>query len=244
MTPEELAAAVARPLGDVGGAPYFNPDTLKRCKELGIDGFRFYILGRGGVLGNVEAPVVQSAFGYFSPGLITKMWNSGREIMAPRDAAREYFTCCANLGRKLFGETDGLDEFNSAARALIEAADPAGLALYAGWAAEPLVDDTAGRAMQLAAVIRELRGSAHLAAVLASGLRPREAHALKRPGDVAMFGWPDELPPLDETHQAAMDEAEALTNRLIAHAFEALNETQGADLIAGAKAMHAVVASG
>ena len=46
-----------------------------------------------------------------------------------------------------------------------------------------------GRAMQKAAVLRELRGSVHLVAVFASGLSDAQAHAIKRPGDVAVFGW-------------------------------------------------------
>ena len=75
-------------IGSIGAAFYFHPDTVAKGKEVGLDGFRFYVLGRGGVLGDVEPDVVHAAFGYFHTGLIDKIWISAKEIVAPRDAAR------------------------------------------------------------------------------------------------------------------------------------------------------------
>ncbi len=241
MNSEELAAEAGPLLMTVGQAFYFHPDTLDRGKELGLDGFRFYGLGRGGVLGDAEAPVIQSAFAYFAGPLIEKIWNSAREVMAPRDAAREYFECCRNFGRKHFAEVEGLDAFNDAARAVNDAADPSSYALYAGYSAEPLADDTPGQAMQLAATLRELRGGAHIVAVLASGLTPLEAHAMKRPNELVTFGWPGEGPTITDRHRETFEEAEALTNRLMAPAFGVLDEAQAAALVAGAAAMKAAL---
>jgi hypothetical protein len=51
MTPEELTAAASPRIGAMGSVFYFVPETAARGKELGLDGFRFYVLGRGGVLG-------------------------------------------------------------------------------------------------------------------------------------------------------------------------------------------------
>ena len=42
--------------GDIGSAFYFHPDTLAMAKGHGLDGFRMYFLGRGGVLGDVVTP--------------------------------------------------------------------------------------------------------------------------------------------------------------------------------------------
>ncbi len=240
MNSEELAAEAGPVLMRVGQGFYFHPDTLARGKELGLDGFRFYVLGRGGVLGDSEAPVIQSAFAYFSGPLIEKMWNSARKTMAPRDAAREYLDCCRNFGRKYFAEIEGLDAFNDAARAVNDAADPFAFALYAGYSAEPLPDDAAAQAMLLAATLRELRGGAHLVAVLASGLTPLEAHAMKRPDDLATFGWP-EAPVITDEHRKAFEKAEALTNRLVAPAFGVLDDSQADALLAGAAAMEAAL---
>ena len=83
MDSMELVQTACPKIGSLGSAFYFHPDTVAKGKELGLDGFRFYFLGRGGVLGDVEPQVIQSAFGYFEPGLIAKIWNSAKETMAP-----------------------------------------------------------------------------------------------------------------------------------------------------------------
>lgn len=230
MDATRFAAAAGAPLNTVGAAFYFHPDTLAKGKEAGLDGFRFYALGRSGVLGDVEPAVVQAAFGYFHLDLITKIHGSAKEVLAPREAATIYHRCCADFGRAHFADIDGLDGFCSGAEAIIAAQPPAGLSLYAGWAAEPRVEDTPGRVAQLAAVLRELRGSAHLAAVIASGLTDQQAHFLKRPDDYRTFGW-SEPPDVDESHRAAMDAAEELTNRMLAPSFSAVPDERRAQFL-------------
>ena len=112
------------------------------------------------------------------------------------------------------------------------------MSLYAAWAAEPRVDDLPGRAAQLAAVLRELRGSAHLLAVLASGLTDQQAHFLERPDDYATFGWADP-PEVDDADRAAMVAAEELTNRMLAPAFAAVPEPERAGFVATCEALQA-----
>ena len=83
-----MVAAVTTTVSSCGPRPdrsalsaavfYFAPSTVAVGKEHGLDGFRFYFLGRGGVLGDVESQVVASAFGYFEPGLGDKMWDVGQ----------------------------------------------------------------------------------------------------------------------------------------------------------------------
>jgi hypothetical protein len=81
---------------------------------------QWYFVGRGGVLGDVEAPVVQSAFGYFAPAVVAKMWNGAREKIAPRDAAptdevplhaveAERLADPERLGREVEGGADRTD---------------------------------------------------------------------------------------------------------------------------------------
>ena len=90
MQPVDTIHAIAKKTGDIGASFYFTPETLARGKELGLDGFRFYGLGRGGVLGDVEADVVRSAFGYFHPAIIDRIWNSATVGARPASRAREY----------------------------------------------------------------------------------------------------------------------------------------------------------
>jgi hypothetical protein len=242
MTPLELVRAVSPQVGALGSAFYFDPATLARGKELGLDGFRFYFLGRGGVLGDVEARVVQSAFGYFAPSLVDKIWNSARQRMPPREAGRAYLECARELGRRRLAAIPGLDEFCAAARTVNEAAEVAGLSLYAGLSAEPLCDDLPGQAMQLSAVLREHRGSAHLLAVRASGLDPAVAHAIKRPGDVESFGW-SETPEITADDRDRHAAAEQLTDRMVLGAYASLDEPGGKALVAGLESIEAALAA-
>ncbi|MEO7397004.1 MAG: hypothetical protein ABIW84_00415, partial [Ilumatobacteraceae bacterium] len=181
MTNDELIEAACPIIRDTGWAFYFAPATLARGTELGLDFVQFYVMGRGGVLGDVEANAVWSAFGYFNPTLIAGAWKAGREIVAPRAAGREYMECCANHGREMLSSVENLDAFVAAAEAVNDAADSTGLALYAAISAEPLAADAPARAMQLLTVLREFRGSAHLLALRATGVDSKTAHFISRP---------------------------------------------------------------
>ncbi len=238
----QLAASVAEPLGSAGAAFYFHQDTLAKGKEYGLGGMKFYFLGRGGVLGDVDSSVVASAFGYFHRDSAAKLWNDASEVLAPREAGRIYHECCADIGRKLLAQAEGLAGFIDAAETIVADTNPAGLTLYAGIAAEPLVDDEPGRALQLAAVLRELRGSAHLLALVATGIEPEVAHASKRPDMVGAFGW-DPAPDISGLDPVARQEAEDLTDRIVAAGMVGLTPEQASALKAGADVIAAATAT-
>lgn len=233
-------SAAAGPIGELGAAFYFAPSTVATGKEQGLDGFRFYFLGRGGVLGDVESQVVASAFGYFNPGLVDKMWTSAKEKMAPRDAGRLYLQCAHDFARERLAGVDGLDEFCAAAATVNDAIDPGGLALYSAIDAEPVPDDAPARALHLIAVLREARGSAHLVAVRAAGLSPRAAHQIKRPDDVKTFGW-DELD-LAGDERERHGRAEALTDDVMEPAFATLDDRGREALLSGLQRIGAAFA--
>jgi hypothetical protein len=242
MTVDELMSIACPKIRDLGWAFYFVPETAAVGQELGLDGFRFYFLGRGGVLGDVEPTVVASAFGYFNPAVVESMWRSGSEIVSPRVAGRAYMDCCADFGRRALADVAGLEAFVAAAGAVNDAADPTGLALYAGIKAEALADDLPARAMQLVTVLRELRGSAHLVAVRAVGLDAKTAHAVTRPNDMAMFGWsPDDATLGTDEARAAMAEAEALTDRIVRPAYAVLDEAGQQALLDGLAGIQAAL---
>lgn len=242
MTPEALVEATAAPVNALGAKFYFDPETVAYGKENhSLDGFRFYIVGRGGVLGKTSAAAVSSAFGYFNPGLIQKMWDSGCERADPVEVAASYLELNANLGRAALGAVDGLDAFCDAAEASCASVDGAGLSLYAGTWAQPLPDDVPGRAMQLVVAQRELRGSLHLAALIADGFAAPAAHAMRRPDDVESFGWP-EAPAAPSDGVARLAAIDEQTDRLTADAYRNLTERQRSDFAAGIAAMTAAFA--
>jgi hypothetical protein len=242
MTNDELVKEVCPIINNTGWAYYFAPETQAKGAELGLDGLEFYVIGRGGPLGDCDGLAVAAAFGYFNPATIVKAWNSAKAKVAPRAAGKIHLECCANFGRAKLAEIPGLAEFVIAADAVNEAANPDGLALYAAIRSEPLATDTAGRAMQLVSVLREFRGSAHLLAVRAVGLDSKTAHFVKRPNDIKMFGWSDaDAPHIDEAEHRMMLEAENLTDRLVAPAYGVLDESGRVALLAGAEAIKTAV---
>ncbi len=242
MDLDELLSTTAPSIYSLGSAFYFHPETLRVGREHGMDGLTFYVIGRGGVLGDVEPAVVGSAFGYFEPKLIAKFWERGRKKMAPRAAARLHLSCGHTFGRSVFGDLD-LAGFCAAAEAVVTAVDPAAMPLFAGFSAEPLPDDAPARAVQLSVVLRELRGSAHLVAVVATGLSPLAAHALRRPDAIELFGWStDDVPDLTGAEEEALARADALTNRLLATPYSVLDEAGRVALGRGVEAMVAAMA--
>lgn len=239
MQPVEIMRATDA-IGPIGASFYFHPDTVARGKEAGLDGFRFYILGRGGVLGDVEPAVVHAAFGYFHTGLIDKMYSTAAERMAPRDAARLYHQCAHDLGRAKLADVAGLDGFIEAVSQIIGAVEGASLPLFAAMRAEPVPSDAPAAAMHQAMVLRELRGSVHLLALTATGLDSPIAHAIKRPEDVKMFGY-EEAPEVSDDDRAKWDRAEALTDELLTPAYASLSDAQADALIAGTSAIAAAL---
>jgi len=239
-----LSEDVAPAIWQLGSAFYFAPETLATGKELGLDGFRFYFLGRGGVLGDVEAPVVGSAFGYFAPSLVARTWSSARARAAagPRAVAKAHLACAHRLGRERFGDLD-LDGWCRAASAVVAAAEPAALALFSGFLAEPEPEDLEARAAHLCVQLRELRGSVHLVAIRASGLDPRTAHYIHRPEHYSLFGWPEGSEPVvTDDDRRSYEAAAELTERLLAPAFGVLDPSGAEELAGLLPAMVATVA--
>ena len=70
------------------------------------------------------------------------------------------------------------------------------------------------------------------------------AHAIKRPTDVATFGWAEgEVGEPTADDIAKRDRAEAMTNEILEPAFAVLTDDEAAALIAGTDAMHAALNS-
>jgi hypothetical protein len=214
-----------------GSSFYFTPATLAKGEAFGLDRGQLYFLGRGGVLGDVEPAVVTAAFGYFNPSIVATVWEAARAKLAPRAAGALYMECCADHGRAKLAAVAGLEGFVAMAEKVVAAAEVDGLSLFAGIAAEPLADDVPGRAMQLVAVLREFRGSAHLIAVRAVGLSAKVAHFVSRPNDGRMFGHSDTVAPTD-AERAAMAQAEAITNIIVAPAYAVLDDVERAAFVA------------
>jgi hypothetical protein len=228
---EDSIKALTGPVGDVGGRWLLDAEVLGPGRQAGYpNGYAYYVTGRGGVLGDVDADVVTSAFGFFAPGVVRTMWEKGTPVEGPRAAAARYGAACAEFGRSRLAGFEGSVRLAELAGRVASEVDPAGLALFAGWRAEPRPDDAEGRAFLLMHVLRELRGSVHVVACVASGLSP--LHAVLATGGAAnakTFGWAEPYPEVDP---AAKAPAEALTDSILAGLYGAvLSAAEAAELV-------------
>lgn len=238
-----FAAEVSPAINQLGNAFYFAPATLARGKELTLGGLRFYFVGRGGMLGDVEWPLVASAFGYFNPAVVEQIWTTSQERVQPKEIGRAYVECSREFGRTHFANVSGLEEFCAAAESIVAGIDPAGLPLFAALLAMPLPADDPARAYQLVTLLREHRGSVHLLTVVSVGLEPRVAHAIRRPDDLELFGWtPEDFPAISDEDRRLWDDVEAITDRLVGRAFSVLDDTGRAALRLGLAGMQAALA--
>lgn len=231
----DTARALAAPVNVLGGKWMLDPDVLGAGTSNGYpNGFAYYVAGRGGVLGDVDADVVTAAFGYFAPSAIRALWTSGVAVEGARAAAARYGAGCAAWGRQRLDAFDGAERLADLAGRLVDSVDPAGLSLFAGWRAEARPDDAPGRAYLLLHVMRELRGSVHIVATTASGLSPLESILTNEAGGAAMagmFGWAEPFPDVTALLDRRRD-AEALTDTLMSrHLDVGLNCTERAELV-------------
>jgi len=246
LTPLEAVRVTSGPFHDLGGRFMASRSTFGRGAEWGWPpGLSFYVAGRGGVLGDVDGAVVAAAFGWFNPAVVRSNWEAGIAVAGARGAARRYNEAAALWGRDRLTTMDGIDRLAELAERLVAAADATARPLFAGWRAEPRVEDGPGHAGQIIHVLREWRGANHLIATTAVGLSPLEA-ILARDGEgqARTCGWEEPFPDCSAL-RGARGEAEAMTDRLCAPAFEqGLTGLERAELAALASAAHAAVTGG
>lgn len=216
MTPEDFVTQSAGPIQRIAAVHYFDPRAKVAAESVGLDGFRFYFLGRAGVLGDAPAEVARAAFGYFEPRVMSKMWTTAKERSNLTEAVAAQLDVAYQIASETFGDIDGLADAAAAMRRMADSIDPAGLPLFAGFRALPDPTDPVHAFMHQAIIHRELRGSVHLACCAALGLPSRVAHQLRRPDLQQMFGYTDEVDITDEQHEL-FEQLEPMTNASMAH---------------------------
>ena len=218
---QDAALAVVRstsvPIHDIGTAIYLSPDVFGWAAEWGwTNAFAFYFAGRGGMLGEVKADVVTSAFGWFEPNVVKAMFQEGAAKDGAPTAAARMAEAHSMWGQKYFGEVKGLDEIVAVTEELVDGLEGSGIPLFVGWRDAERSESNAGRAAQLMQILREWRGGLHLVSTTAVGLGPLEAILTNEgPGQAKFFGWPEPFPDC-EAIKSKHDEAEAMTDRLCA----------------------------
>lgn len=155
----------------------WNRATNERLAQLGLDFLTSYVGGRGASLGNPAGAVVAAAFAWFEPGLVTALWETARNTVAPDrlGQARDEATV-ASLREILAGEDPG--QVASLLAGAAEAADGMGRPLFSGRRADGRPSDAVHCLWWACGLVREHRGDSHVAAAAAAGLNPVEMNIL------------------------------------------------------------------
>jgi hypothetical protein len=214
-----LVQATSVPIHDIGTAAYLSPDVAGWAAEWGWSNpFAFYFAGRGGMLGEVGADVVTSAFGWFAPSAVQSMYAEGIGVAGASGAAARMAEAHGMWGEKHYGDVDGVREIVAVTEELVDGLEGSAIPLFVGWRDAARAESSAGRAAQLMQILREWRGGIHLVATTAVGLSPLEAILTNEgPGQAKFFGWQEPFPEF-ESIKDKHDEAESITDRLCASA--------------------------
>lgn len=223
MEDSTLSAALATvkatsvAIHDIGTAIYLSPETLGRAGEWGWSNpFAFYFAGRGGMLGDVSADVVYSAFGWFNAGAVTMMYGEGVAVAGAAAAAARMAEAHALWGEAHLADVPDLTDVVTVTEELVDALEGSGIPLFVGWRNAERAGSPAGRLAQLMQILREWRGGLHLVATTAVGLTPLEAILTNEgAGQAKFFGWPEPFPDCAAIKHKH-DEAEEMTDRLCA----------------------------
>ncbi len=230
----ETARAAQPAIEKVPARFMLDRELYARGAELGFSGIDFYVVGRGGVLGPVDADVVAAAFVFFHPDMIRREWEAGTAVLAAPEAAKAF---SSHIRRWATGCSDDVDWARLAELVgpVVQAANPAVAPLFAGWRVlpEPPAEEAAALAVHRLNALRELQGARHGGAVLATGLRPNDAMVVSDSNmPPAMFGWQDADLDVDaESVRPRWEQAEAATAVAMAEVYAPLAPAERDELV-------------
>ncbi|MEV0730808.1 hypothetical protein [Polymorphospora sp. NPDC050346] len=233
MTPEQTAGAVRASVSEIGTAFSESPRTLRRARLLGLSGWAFHVAGRAGALGDVRAETVAAALGFIAPEAVADGWDGALRVAAPADVAAHNLAECCRWGVENLGDFPRVSRLVELAGRVVEAADPAGMPLFAAWRAMPVPDDSPGaRAAVLLLLLREHRAGAHLLAVRASGMTPLEAIIAGPEGEggALAYGWSPPFPPAEPLIRRSLW-ADAVADGITSGAYVVLGIAERVELV-------------
>lgn len=231
VTPVEMSSLVKTHVYRLGGGFMLSDEAKEAASSLGLGGWAFYHLGRGGVLGDVHPDVVAAAFHFFPPTSVHKGWTKARAVLTPDEAVSRFAGVCQAWGRRHLAEAKDLDRLAELLAKAADAAPVAGAPVFAGWRAVPLPDDAPARVAQLSHVLREYRGGVHGMCCIASGLTPVQSVLLAGgDGNAKFFGWPE---PYEDVSALAprRTATEELTDVCAAEPWAALDDDERDELV-------------
>ena len=236
----------------VHAVTYFAAESRIAFDETGFRGFWMgYFAARSAPLGTVPAEVVTAVFYNFAPSHVARAIPAAWERATPADALRARESA-AVAALKRCGVTDG-GSTATAADLLAKAARTApsdGRPMFAANLALPWPVDPVARLWHASTLLREQRGDAHVAVLVANGINGRECNVLHSVADrvprdfitrsrqydddewracsqrLAERGILNDEGALTDSGRALKQDVEDTTDRLALSAFDALDDAE------------------
>jgi hypothetical protein len=221
----EAAERILKPIQQFSRGWMLDRATADYGVSLGLrTGEEYWIVGRGGALGDVDYEIAAAAIAFVAPESVRAAWEHLPSGMTPGQVAETYAARCTGWGTDALAvfEPARMERLDRLGRRVADGASPALGVLFAAWRAVAPPDDVGGRATLTMQVLREMRGAAHIIAIQACGLTPVEA-ILASPAPAPRsgapwaehLGWPGPFRDPEEI-RGARREAERMTTEIIA----------------------------
>ena len=152
--------------------------TAQRAVELGFpSGYEFWVVGRAGVLGTAAPEIAAAGLAFLAPAAVEAAFAARPPGISVEGVAAEFAARCTAWGAEALASFDRsrMERLDELGRRVVDAAPAALGAVFAGWRAMPPPADIGGRVALTTHVLREMRGTAHIAAVIGAGITPLDA---------------------------------------------------------------------
>jgi hypothetical protein len=230
-TPAETIERVFKPIQQFTRGWMLVKSTDQYGVDLGLAPGHFWFVGRAGVLGSCPVDVAVGAIAFRPRERVEAAWTGLPEGLTHYAVALHYLERIKHWGDETLTvfDPERLEAIDVLGRRIIDAA-PASLGpLFAGWRQMPIPESLHGRVALTTHVLREMRGDAHIGAIIACGLSPVDAilastNAPPRTGPeyAEQLGWTGPFRNPDDVRDARL-EAERLTAKILQPYFGVLS---------------------
>ena len=173
----ELSGRLGSMTNLVHGFIYFAPEASEEFDALSLPADHHYFASRGAALGPVSAEVIVATFYNFNPALVAAVIPAAWSFVDPTEIQQARTRAAGRALRRVEPDLDAelLAEATDIAGQMIAGVGDAGRPLAAGNRATPEPDEPWERLWQRITILREWRGDAHVATLVAAPADPIEA---------------------------------------------------------------------
>ena len=155
----EAAERILKPIQQFSRGWMLDRTTAEFGVSLGLrTGEEYWIVGRAGALGDVDAEIAAAGLAFIAPGAVREAWEHIPPGMTPSTVAATYAGRCTEWGTETLAEfdPDRMERLDRLGRRIADGASPALGVLFAAWRSVDQPEDAGARAMLTMQVLREM----------------------------------------------------------------------------------------